>query len=109
MNAADCAATMNLTFQGLAVCFIRLRMAQRVRERLTSLSKQEVWIVTGIRDPLCFAVANFFQNIDTHCPWLTYNTNAVEDEANRVLIYFSERFHDLLHDRRASNYKDNIA
>ncbi len=51
-----------------------------------------VWIVTGVRNPLSRSMASFFQNISTFCPWLTFERQNLGAEVERALAYYHEVF-----------------
>jgi hypothetical protein len=76
------------------------------RKAMVALSQQppeNVWILTGIRDPLDLAIAAFFQNLAYYCPDYTspapdevFDVSRFNVEVDRVIEAFQRQFEAFL-------------
>lgn len=69
----------------------QLLEARRTRERILN-SDRQIFVLTGYRDPLDFAISAFFQNVTTFCPWLTFKPQNIDAEADRAIEFFNREF-----------------
>lgn len=69
----------------------QVQAASRARAKVARVGAKRTLIITGIRNPIAYSIAAFFQNLDVYCPWLTYEGDRTELEADRVLRYFSDQ------------------
>lgn len=79
------------------------RNAKRAFGLLEAHDPQNVWILTGFRDPLDFDVAAFFQNLSQFVPSYIspapdeeYDLERLDREVDRVLAAYEARFEKLL-------------
>lgn len=94
MNAARVGALDDATrkyFDGVHGVSQQVDGADRALARLSNLDPGKVLIITGIRDPISYSIAAFFQNIDVYCPWLTYETDKVVSETAAVMDYYMQQ------------------
>jgi len=73
--------------------------AQKARDKIAN-SDQAVFVLTGFRDPLDFAISAFFQNITLFCPELSFDLHSVEEEAEQVARVFHQEFERFLKRRK---------
>jgi len=75
-------------FHGQDGALQQARVARNTVSAIEAEPSSQVWILTGVRDPLELMVASFFQNLDTQCPGLTYDPDRIDEELGRVTTAF---------------------
>jgi len=83
--------------------------AKRARAKLETATPSKTLIITGIRDPVSYSIAAFFQNLSVYCPWLTYESEVAVAEAGAVLNYYKKRLREVAWRQKPRTAADAVA
>lgn len=87
----------------------QIKLARRARAAIEATAPGRTLLITGIRDPISYAIAALFQNLETYCPWLSYRYDRTAAETELLLDYVHGLFAQIAADAPASSDADHVA
>jgi hypothetical protein len=98
---------------GIGGVLHQLTVARTVRDELGAYysgtgTSGDVWVLTGVRDPLDLSIAAFFQNLPIYCPWLDYDESKVNSAADQLIDFFKSEFDRMVSGRPATSFQEAL-